>query len=104
VRRDRRAHSRTRRRRDYLIKPFDHGEFLARCRALLCRAPYTAPPILGSARPSFDPASGVLTCGESELALPPRERAIFEILMRKVSHVTPKRKLEHALSEFGDEL
>jgi DNA-binding response OmpR family regulator len=89
---------------DYLIKPFNHGEFLARCRALLRRAPDTAPPVLGAGRLSFDPASGVLTCGESELALTPRERAIFEILMRDVGRVTPKRKLEHALSEFGDEL
>ena len=89
---------------DYLVKPFNHGEFLARCRALLRRAPDTAPPILVAGRLSFDPANGVLTCGESELALTPRERAIFEILMRDVGRVTPKRKLEHALSEFGDEL
>jgi DNA-binding response OmpR family regulator len=33
-----------------------------------------------------------------------RERAILEILMRDVGRVTPKRKLEHVLSEFGDEL
>jgi DNA-binding response OmpR family regulator len=89
---------------DYLVKPFNHGEFLARCRALLRRAPDTAPPILVAGRLSFDPATGVLTCGDGELALTPRERAIFEILMRDVGGVTPKRKLEHALSEFSDEL
>jgi DNA-binding response OmpR family regulator len=89
---------------DYLIKPFNHGEFLARCRALLRRSPDTAPPVLVAGRLKFDPASGVLTSGGSELALTPRERAIFEILMRDVGRVTPKRKLEHALSEFGDEL
>ena len=89
---------------DYLVKPFNHREFLARCRALLRRAPDTAPVLLVAGRLSFDPASGVLTCGESEVALTPRERAIFEVLMRDVGRVTPKRKLEHAVSEFGDEL
>ena len=89
---------------DYLVKPFNHGEFLARCRALLRRAPDTAPPILVAGSLSFDPASGVLSCGETALALTPRERTIFEVLMRDVGRVTPKRKLEHALSEFGDEL
>lgn len=89
---------------DYLIKPFNHREFLARCRALLRRAPDVAPTILVAGRLSFDPASGVLTCGEALLPLTPRERTIFEVLMRDVGRVTPKRKLEHALSEFGDEL
>jgi two-component system response regulator TctD len=89
---------------DYLVKPFNHREFLARCRALLRRAPDTAPPILVAGRLSFDPARGALTCGDAELALTPRERTIFEVLMRDVGRVTLKRKLEHALSEFGDEL
>ena len=68
------------------------------------RAPDTAPVLLVAGRLSFDPASGVLTCGDCELPLTPRERAIVELLMRDVGRVTPKRKLEHALSEFGDEL
>ena len=89
---------------DYLVKPFDQGEFLARCRALLRRAPDTAPTVLEAGRLRFDPASGALSCGEVELALTPRERAIFEVLMRDLGRVTPKRKLEHALSEFGEEL
>ena len=89
---------------DYLVKPFNHGEFLARCRALLRRPPDTAPPIPVAGRLSFDPASGILACGEAELALTRRERTIFEVLMHDVGRVTPKRKLEHALSEFGDEL
>jgi two-component system response regulator TctD len=89
---------------DYLVKPFDQREFLARCRALLRRAPDTAPAVLEAGLLRFDPASGKLSCGEIELALTPRERAIVEMLMRDLGRVSPKRKLEHALSEFGDEL
>jgi DNA-binding response OmpR family regulator len=89
---------------DYLVKPFNHGEFLARCRALLRRAPDTAPVVLSAGHLHFDPARGVLCCGEDEIALTRRERAIVEVLMRDVGRVTPKSRLEHALSEFGDEL
>ncbi|MBI5313389.1 MAG: response regulator transcription factor [Methylocystis sp.] len=89
---------------DYLIKPFNHGEFLARCRALLRRAPDTLTPTLTAARLKLDVAIGITTCGNVELKLAPRERTVLEILMRDVGRVVQKRKLEHALSEFGDEL
>ena len=39
---------------DYLVKPFNNGEFLARCRALLRRAPDTKTPILLAAQLSLD--------------------------------------------------
>jgi len=89
---------------DYLVKPFNHGEFLARCRALLRRSPETAPPVLAAGRLLFDPASGVMTCEGHDLALTPRERAIAEILMRDLGKAVPKRKLEHALSEFDSDV
>jgi DNA-binding response OmpR family regulator len=89
---------------DYLTKPFNHGEFLARCRALLRRAPDTLTPTLTAARLKLDVAMGTTTCGNIELRLAPRERTVLEILMRDVGRVVQKRKLEHALSEFGDEL
>ena len=89
---------------DYLVKPFNNGEFLARCRALLRRAPDTKTPILIAAQLSLDVASGAATCANVDLSLAPRERMVLEILMRDVGRVVQKRKLEHALSEFGDEL
>ncbi len=89
---------------DYLVKPFNHGEFLARCRALLRRAPHTAAPALAAGRLVYDIASGAVACGDVALALAPRERAVLEILMREAGRVVNKRKLEHALSEFGEEL
>ncbi len=89
---------------DYLVKPFNHGELLARCRALLRRSPNAAAPALQAGSLTFDVASGSVTCGGEELALAPRERAVLEILMRDAGRVANKRKLEHALSEFGEEL
>ena len=89
---------------DYLIKPFNHGEFLARCRALMRRSPETAQPVLTAGRLVFDPAVELSTCAGQEIPLTPRERAVAEILMREVGRAVHKRKLEHALSEFGDDI
>ncbi|MFZ3182348.1 MAG: response regulator transcription factor [Methylocystis silviterrae] len=89
---------------DYVVKPFNHGEFLARCRALLRRSPNASAPALTAGQLTFDLASGSVACGGDEMALAPRERTVLEILMRDAGRVVNKRKLEHALSEFGDEL
>lgn len=88
---------------DYLVKPFNHGELLARCRALLRRSPNASAPALQAGSLTFDVAAGSVTCDGEELALAPRERAVLEILMRDAGRVANKRKLEHALSEFGEE-
>lgn len=89
---------------DYLVKPFNNGEFLARCRALLRRAPDTQAPVLSAAQLSLDAATGATTCAGVDLGLTPRERTVLEMLLRDVGRVVQKRKLEHALSEFGDEV
>jgi DNA-binding response OmpR family regulator len=89
---------------DYLVKPFHHREFLARCRAMLRRAPVTLQPVLEAGRLRYDPATAELACGGEPVALPPRERALAEILLREAGRVVPRRRLEAALSAFGDEL
>lgn len=89
---------------DYLVKPFNHDEFLARCRAMLRRAPVSSQPVLTAGRLSYDPATARLSAGGEEIHLAPRERALAEILLREAGRVVPKRRLEAALSEYGEEL
>lgn len=89
---------------DYLVKPFNHSEFLARCRAVLRRPRSTSNPTLIAGKISYDPAQGMAHCSNENLDLAPRERAVLEVLMRDTGRVVAKRKLEHALSEFGDEM
>ena len=88
---------------DYLTKPFNNGELLARIRALLRRAPLTVNPVLVAGALSFDPATQEIGCAGETVSLAPRERALLEILMRNVGRVTPKRGLEEKLSEYDDE-
>lgn len=89
---------------DYLVKPFNNGELLARARALLRRAPLSVDPVLEAGALRFDPATHETSCAGEIVALAPRERAALEILMRNAGRVTPKRGLEEGLSEFDEEV
>ncbi|WP_334175115.1 response regulator transcription factor [Pseudoxanthobacter sp.] len=86
---------------DYLAKPFNHREFLARCRAIARRGGPQAAPWLEAGELRFDPAQAQVFCGDAAVALPPRERQLAEMLMRDVDRVVLKRRLESALSD-GD--
>ncbi len=88
---------------DYLIKPFNNGELLARVRALLRRAPSTLHPELEFANLVFDVAGRTVRCAGEDLPMAPTERAILEVLLRDAGRVVPKRRIEAAISEFGDE-
>lgn len=89
---------------DYLAKPFNKGELLARARALLRRAPMAVQPVLEAGRLRFDLAAQDVICEGRAVSLAPRERAVLEMLMRNLDHVVMKKKIEEAMSEFGEEV
>lgn len=89
---------------DYLVKPFNNAELLARCRALARRAPDVRPAVLCVGRLSLDPATQVVSVGGVAVALAPRERMLAELLMRRAGRVVRKAALEEALSSFGSEI
>lgn len=88
---------------DYLVKPFNHAELLARCRALLRRAPQSVDPVIVFGNLSFDTAVGALARGDVRVVLTPRERALIELLMRNAGSVVARERMEASLSEFGSE-
>jgi two-component system response regulator QseB/two-component system response regulator TctD len=88
---------------DYLIKPFNNGELIARIRALMRRAPAAVMPVLTFARLEFDLASRQVRCDGADISLAPSEKSLLELLMRDGGKVVAKRRIEHAFSEFGDE-
>lgn len=89
---------------DYLVKPFHHREFLARCRAMLRRSPTALQPVLIAGQLAYNPATALLTANGETVALPPRERALCEALMRDVGRLVPRRRLETTLSDYDSEL
>ena len=66
---------------DYLPKPFDFSELVARIRALGRRSAAALPPMLASGDVRLDPSRRLATRGEGRLALSPKEFAVLEYLL-----------------------
>lgn len=83
---------------DYLVKPFALEELLARLRAA-CRRPgpasRSAPIVV--ARLSFDPGTREVRAGSRAMALPRRELALLELLVRRAGRVVQRGHLESEL-------
>jgi len=77
---------------DYLTKPFEFEELLARLRALLRRGAQSGSPILRLADLALDPASRRVTRAGRAIELTPREYALLEYFLRN-----PGRVLTRAL-------
>ena len=87
---------------DYLIKPFNHAELLARVRALLRRpSEFQGPVRAGNIE--LDEATGQVRCGDKTVELRLSERRLLAVLLRRAGGVVPSA-IEEALSEFGREL
>jgi two-component system OmpR family response regulator len=85
---------------DYLVKPFDFGELLARLRALVRRAPPERPARLKVGDLVVDPATHEVTRAGTPVALTAREFAVLEFLARNAGEaITRTRLLDHVWDE-----
>jgi two-component system copper resistance phosphate regulon response regulator CusR len=90
---------------DYLVKPFDFGELLARIRALQRRPRGVDAPVLGLGRLSLDPVKRLVSVGERAVNLTPTEYLILELLLRRAPAVVDRKAIaEHAWSDETDPL
>jgi len=90
---------------DYLVKPFDFGELLARVRALQRRPRGVDRPILACGRLTFDPVTRVAAIGEDPVGLTATELLILEILLRRAPAVVDRKAIaEHAWADETDPL
>jgi DNA-binding response OmpR family regulator len=86
---------------DYLVKPFDFAELLARMRALLRRSPAVQQPELAVGDLRFDPATREVRVGSHQPVLTATEFGILELLVRKSPAVVPRRSI--AVNVWDDE-
>ncbi len=67
---------------DYVAKPFNLQELLARIRALLRRGKPSLPPLLEWRSLKLDPSICEVTCNDQLVRLTPKEYALLELLLR----------------------
>ena len=72
---------------DYLVKPFDSEELLARVRALLRRGEVTSQPVLEWGELRLDPTSCEVSYRTEILSLTPKEYALLELFLRNSRRV-----------------
>ncbi len=78
---------------DYLPKPFNIAELVARIRALARRSRPALPPVLVCGDLSLDSARRVATRGGRRLDLSPKELAVLELLLAARGSVVPAEEL-----------
>ena len=88
---------------DYLPKPFDFAELVARVRALARRSAPAVPPTLESGDLTLDPGRRVAFRGGRRLDLSPKEFAVLECLLTSSGRVVSAEELlERAWDEAAD--
>jgi two-component system copper resistance phosphate regulon response regulator CusR len=85
---------------DYLVKPIDFGELLARVRALQRRPRGVDAPTLQRGRLALDPVTRKVTVDGRELSLTHTEYRILELLLRRSPAVVGRKAIaEHAWAD-----
>jgi DNA-binding response OmpR family regulator len=85
---------------DYLAKPFDPRELLARVRALLRRERISRDPILRVADIELDSASREVRRGQRQVQLTTREFAILELFLRNANRVLSRDEIAQHIWAF----
>jgi two-component system OmpR family response regulator len=89
---------------DYLIKPFEIRELLARMRAVLRREGSGATPLLSNGELSLDPATREASLlGESAL-LTAREFALLQALLARPGSILSRSELERQVYGWNEEV
>ena len=89
---------------DYLVKPFELDELLARLRAAARRQAGRANPVLEVADLRLDPATREVTRGGRPVLLSAREFALLQALLERPGAILSRAQLEDRLYGWGEEL
>lgn len=85
---------------DYLVKPFDFNELLARVRAIVRRGGERAGNVMTSGDLMLDSASRTVTRGGQEIKLTAKEFDILEYLMQNQGRVLSRDKLSNHIWNY----
>jgi two-component system response regulator QseB len=89
---------------DYLVKPFDLDELLARIRAVVRRHTGRGSPEISYGSVLLDSVRREVSFRGRTVDLSAREYAVFEVLMKEPGAVVSREKLEDAVYGWGEEV
>lgn len=89
---------------DYLVKPFDIAELLARMRAVLRRHAGAAAPVLSNGALTLDLATHEVQCEGQSHALSAREFALLQALLQRPGAILSRAELEQRIYGWSDEI
>lgn len=89
---------------DYLTKPFEVRELLARMRAILRRQGSGTSPILSNGVVSLDPATHDASFGEGTCSLTAREFALLQALLIRPGTILSREDLERRIYGWNEEV
>jgi DNA-binding response OmpR family regulator len=89
---------------DYIVKPYDTDELLARVRALLRRSAGRGEPVISHKGLELNPATREARLNGQPLNLAPREWALLEPMLQRPGVVFSRVQLEQKLYSWKDEI
>lgn len=89
---------------DYVLKPFDTDELLARIRALIRRSAGSAQPVFSHKGVTLNPATREAGVDGKPVALSAREWAVLEPMLARPGVVFSRTQLEEKLYGWKDEI
>lgn len=89
---------------DYIVKPFEVGELLARMRAVMRREGSGASPILGNGKLQLDPATREASYFSEKAVLSAREFALLQALLTRPGTILSRSELERHIYGWSEEV
>jgi len=89
---------------DYLVKPFEIDELLARLRAVIRRQGGQASGLIGNGQITLDPATHTAFCGDERAVLSSREFAVLHALLLQPGRILSRSALEERVYGWDEEV
>ncbi|MDE2364287.1 MAG: response regulator [Hyphomicrobiales bacterium] len=89
---------------DYLVKPFEMRELLARMRALIRRRAGSAVSSLTTGSTELNVETHELAHGDASAVLPAREFAVMHALMERPGRILSRAQIEERIYGWGEEV
>ena len=88
---------------DYLTKPFDAGELVARCKALIRRSYERPDPVIRVGELTIDTKAHSVAAGGGDVMLSAMEYRLIEYLAMRAGEIVSKEDIIEHLYDFGAE-